>query len=174
MDNNIFVCDNFLNDNELLNINNHILSLEWTFSTLPNSIESIDTPFWRKELSSDYFFSTTIKEIIEKYFAKKFKLISVYANGKTYGQNGSYHTDSDQPNTFTFCLYLSDIKKEAVDTAGGYLYIKLNDKKYNLCYEPLFNRGIMFPSNYLYKGCSFSRFVIDMRICVTWVLQEIE
>lgn len=132
-----------------------------------------NTPFWTMDLNDNKFFSEHIKKIFEKTFSKKFIVNRVYANGQTYGQNGSYHQDSTDPNTYTICLYLTYIKKEHIDTAGGYLYIKLNNEKYKVCYEPIMNRIIMFPSNYYHKGCAFNRYITDMRICVAWKLEEI-
>ena len=44
--------------------------------------------------------------------------------------------------------------------------------QYNICYEPLFNRGILFPSNYIYKSVSFSRDIANLRLCIIWKLQE--
>ena len=173
MSENIFVCDNFLNEDELEKATNIIRKRSWNYGHTSGDIkERFLTPFWTMNLNNNDYF-VHIKSIIEKHFSKKFKLVRVYAIGQTYGQNGSYHIDSDEPNTYTFCLYLTNIEKEAIDTAGGYIYFKLKDKQYNICYEPLFNRGIMFPSNIYHKGCAFNRYIMDMRICVAWKLQEI-
>ena len=105
----------------------------------------------------------------------KFKINRLYANGQTYGQDGSYHIDNvnEKKNEYTFCLYFSKISDEYVEAAGGYLFFKLPELKYKICYEPLFNRGILFPSDYLHKAHSYNRYVMDLRICVSYKLEEI-
>jgi hypothetical protein len=169
----IKLIENFLTDRELETALSIINNNCWKFGHISNGIELINTPFWSMDLMDNEFFSVYIKELIEKTFSRKYILHRVYANGQTYGQNGSYHKDSEDPNTYTVCLYLTDIHKKSIDTAGGYLYIKLENEKYNVCYEPVFNRIILFPSNYYHKGCAFNRFVLDMRICISWKLEEI-
>ena len=67
----------------------------------------------------------------------------------------------------------TNISPEFVEMAGGNIFFKLPGYKYNICYEPIFNRGILFPSNYLHKSTSFTRFIIDLRVSVAWKLIEI-
>jgi len=163
----------FLTDTELKKATSIIQNNSWKFGHSSCGIELVNTEFWSMNLNDNNFFSIYLKNIIEKTFGRKFILNRVYANGQTYGQNGSYHKDSEDEDTYTVCLYLTEIDKECVDTAGGYIYFKFDDKKYKVCYEPLFNRLIMFPSNYYHKGCAFNRYINDMRICVAWKLKEI-
>lgn len=169
----IIVQDHFLNTDELEKAVSIIKSGKWQFGHISNPTDLNSTPFWSMNLNENEYFSIYIKEIIEKQFSKKFKLYRVYANGQTFGQDGSYHTDNDEPNTFTFCLYLSEIIQKYIETAGGHIFFKLPDLNYKICYEPIYNRGIFFPSNYLHKACSYTRFIMDMRICVAWKLKEI-
>jgi Rps23 Pro-64 3,4-dihydroxylase Tpa1-like proline 4-hydroxylase len=123
-------------------------------------------------INNDYLL-VYIKNIIETHFSKKFRVTRLYANGQTYGQDGTYHIDSSNKNYYTFCLYLSDIKEEYIETAGGHLFFKFPELNYKICYEPKFNRGIFFPSNYIHKATSFSRYIMDLRICISWKLEEI-
>ena len=92
----------------------------------------------------------------------------VYCNGLTYGQNGTYHTDSNEPNGRTFILYVHDLPEEDYDIADGHLYFKLPELDYNIVYEPIQNRGIYFPGNYWHKANGFSRFIKTMRISIVW------
>ena len=169
---NILVYDNFLNSDELNKAKEIIESKRWSWGH--KSLDEINTtPFWTMDLSNIDFFSIYLKEVIEKHFGKKFKLLRVYANGQSFGQDGNYHTDSSDDNTYTFVLYLSHIEKKFIDTAGGYIYFKIPGKNYNICFEPIYNRSIFFPSKYIHKGTAFSRYVMDLRICVSWKLKEI-
>lgn len=173
----ILVYDNFFNETELIKIEQIIESKDWSwghrsFQTKDNEVATVD--FWSISLTKEEFFNDYLKKVIEKHFSKKFKVLRVYANGQTFGQDGCYHTDSDSPNHYTVCLYLTKINKELVDTAGGYITFKIPEKKFNISFEPLYNRIIMFPSNYVHKGSAFSRFFTDIRICVAWKLLEEE
>ena len=168
----IIVQDNFLTTEELNICKNIIDNNKWTWNHTSNG-KYTDNPFWSMELSDNEYFTITIKNIIEKNFSKKFRVKRVYANGHTYGQDGSYHIDNVLPNHYTFCVYLTDIHNKNIDTVGGYLFFKFPDLNYKICYEPKYNRSIFFPSNYIHKATSFSRFVVDMRICVSWKLEEI-
>jgi len=170
---NIIVCDNFLNEEELNNVLEIIKNKKWKWGHLSSNKQLIETPFWNVDLTNDDYFSIYIKQIIEKFFLKKFKLFRVYANGQTFGQDGSYHADCEDSNTFTFCLYVSKIDKKYIETAGGHIFFKIPELKYKICFEPIFNRGIFFPSNYIHKSSSFCRYVMDMRICIAWKFEEI-
>lgn len=170
----IIVCDNFLNESELHEATSIIKSGSWKFGHESRNNELIDTPFWNMDLNDNEFFSKTIFEAIQKHFSKKFNLVRVYANGQTFGQNGSYHVDSLNENAYTFVLYLSEIKKEYVETAGGNLYFKMPNEKYNICFEPIFNRGIFFPSKYLHKASSYNRYIMNLRVSASWKMEEIE
>jgi hypothetical protein len=171
---NIHVCDNFLQQDELKKAISIIKENSWKYGHTSLGKETYETPFWHMTLTNDDFFSNNLLKIIEKHFSKKFKLERVYANGQTFGQDGAFHTDTDEPKAFTFCLYLTDIKKNYVEIAGGHIFFKLPEYKYKICYEPVFNRGILFPSNYIHKASCFTRYIMDMRICVAWKLREID
>jgi hypothetical protein len=61
-----------------------------------------------------------------------------------------------------------------MDSIGGNIQFKMPEiKPFLINIEPLSNRAILFPSNYLHRGLSFNRFISELRICVAWKLQEI-
>ena len=130
---NIKIVDNFLNAEELKTAVGIVTNNRWNWghNSIPNQIDT--TPFWNMDLFEDNFFSIYLKEVLERHFSKKYKLNRVYANGQTFGQDGSFHQDDTKENTYTFCLYLTDIDKKYVDVAGGYIFFKFPDKKYNVC-----------------------------------------
>uniref|UniRef100_A0A6C0HZK5 Prolyl 4-hydroxylase alpha subunit Fe(2+) 2OG dioxygenase domain-containing protein n=1 Tax=viral metagenome TaxID=1070528 RepID=A0A6C0HZK5_9ZZZZ len=168
----IIIQDNFLNQEELDECLKIINNKSWTWGHTSNGFYN-DTPFWKMDLIDNEYFSVKIKGIIEKQFSKKFKIKSLYANAHTYGQDGSYHIDCFDPNCYIFCLYLTNIKEENIETAGGLLFFKFSGLNYKICFEPKFNRGIFFPSDYCHKATSFSRYIMDLRVCVAWKLEEI-
>jgi hypothetical protein len=170
----IIVCDNFLTTDEI-NTGCRILKNGlWKFGHRSVGEYLYEDKFWKMNLRDNDFFSVYLLKVIEKQFSKKFKLAHVYANGHTFAQDGHFHTDSEETNHFTFCLYFTKIEDQYVESAGGYIYFKFPELKHNICYEPIYNRGILFPSIYTHKGTSFTRYVMDMRICVAWKLILIE
>jgi len=170
----IHVIDDFLQDDELNKVNEIIKSKTWSYGHTSNGNRlNNDINFWNVKLDDEDIFSMEIKKIIEKTFSKKLNLLRVYANGQTFGQDGSYHIDNDSENHYTFVLYINKINKEDVDLAGGYIYFKLPDLKYKICFEPLNNRGIFFPSTYIHKAAAFTRFITDMRIAIAWKFEEL-
>jgi hypothetical protein len=172
--NEIIISDKFLTDDEMTNANGIISKSLWRYGHTSEGKYLYETKFWSMDLTKDNFFSVYLLSVIEKHFSKKFELLRVYANGHTFGQDGEFHTDSDKDKYYTFCLYFTKINDEYVETAGGYIYFKLPDLNYKICYEPLYNRGILFPSNYIHKGTAYTRYIMDMRVCVAWKLRLIE
>jgi len=187
--NNITVVDDFLSDEELKIVLKIIHNEKWIFGHSSQNkgdnsfngflqdnfpTNSVFAKFWHANLIENDIFSKLLLKKIEKTFLKKFRLDRVYANGQTFGQDGTYHQDSIEPNTFTFCLYLNQYEKKDQEVLGGYLMIKVPEEKYILSYEPTFNRGVMFPSTYFHKGNSFTRYFDDIRISVAWKLTLVE
>jgi hypothetical protein len=170
---NIVVCDHFLTEDELKTALEIIHNGTWKYGHTSTGKNLYEDEFWSMNLTDNDFFSKHLLKMIEKHFSKKFELQRVYANGHTFSQDGQFHQDSHMEEYYTFCLYLSKINDEYIEPAGGYLYFKVPNEKYKIGFEPIFNRGIFFPSLYFHKGSSFSRYVMDMRICVAWKLKMI-
>jgi hypothetical protein len=90
---------------------------------------------------------------------------------QTFGQDGSFHIDDIGDNMYTFCLYITQEKE--LDKNGGDFLIKCPNKKYTYSIETNFNRGIMFPSEYLHKGLAYNHCSKHIRLCITWKLEII-
>jgi hypothetical protein len=170
---NIIVCDKFLTEEELNTGLDIIHNGQWKYGHYSLGNNLYEDYFWTMILTDNDFFSTILLNAIEKHFSKKFQICRVYANGQTFGQDGHFHVDSENNDDYTFCLYLSKIEEKYIETAGGYLYFKVPNEKYKIAYEPVFNRGLFFPSNYIHKGTPYSRYIMDMRICIAWKLKLI-
>jgi len=170
----ISVIDNFLTQEELKKVKDIIQSKSWSFYHTSNGRSDINTPFWSTELYDETYLSEYIKNIIEKHFFKKFTIIRLYANAQTFGQDGEYHIDDDADDCFTFVLYINNVKHYDIDLACGYIYFKLPELNYKICYEPIDNRGIMFPSNYTHKACAFTRFIKELRVVISFKLKELK
>jgi hypothetical protein len=170
----IIVVDNFLEKDDLEKAMNAVKHVRWSFGHKSNRSESYETPFWSASLNDDLFFTDHLLNVIQKTFHKKFKINRVYVNGHTFGQDGGYHIDDATEDCYSFVLYTHDILESDVELAGGHIYFKLPELQYKICYEPILNRGILFPSNYIHRACSFSRYIMELRTSVAWKLKEIK
>jgi len=165
----IKVFDSLLTDVEYKRVTEKVKQLKWTYGHTSSPLHGEkSTPFWNSNLMDDLYFSEYLFGIIRKTVNEPLVLDRVYCNGQTYGQNGTYHKDTDDPNGRTFILYINDLPDEDYDMADGYLYIKFPELDYNILYEPIKNRGIYFPGEYLHKANGFSRFTKSMRISLVW------
>jgi hypothetical protein len=164
---NIQVIDNFFSEELITQIVDYYKKVKWECKCAirPNSNIEADVPFWRHELFENEFFRVTLREYIDNYFGKKFEVKRIYSVGQTYEQNSNFHIDSSEPNNYTLCLYINENTEED----EGYFYIKLSN--YTIGVNPLFNRAVFFPSDYVHKGTGTKE---GFRICVAWKLQEIK
>jgi hypothetical protein len=121
---------------------------------------------------SDYF-SEYVKTKIENITSKKFILNRNYMHIQTFGQDGCYHTDDINVNAYTFCIYITEINDEDIETAKGEFLLKLPNKKQIISIDTYCNRGVLFPSNYLHKGMAYNNLYSQKRLCITWKLKEI-
>ena len=171
----IRIIDNFFSEDVLKKIVDYFKSNKWVCQCIkdPNIIisKSGDRPYWRTELENEYLFNFELKNIIEKYLNKYFKLDRIYAVGQTYGQNSVFHIDNDDDNTLTFCFYINNF---TIDTHDGLFYVKIPKKKFIISIEPTMNRAVIFPSNYKHKGSGYNRFNSSFRICIAWKFKIIE
>lgn len=169
----ILVVDDFLNKTELEKAFEIINSKKWNYQHKSNGTYEHEISFWSIPLDDEVFFTEHVKNAIEKYFSKKYYIFRVYANAQTYGQDGTYHIDNKDEDAKTFVLYLNKVPPKDMELACGHIYFKIPELKYRVCFEPYCNRGILFPSNYTHKASAFSRFIMDMRICVSFKMREI-
>ena len=56
---------------------------------------------------------------IENVFDKKYKIQRLYANGQTFGQDGTFHQDDPADNVYTLLKYISPITIENIEYIGG-------------------------------------------------------
>jgi hypothetical protein len=170
---NIKIIDNFLDMNELNQCTNIVNNKSWYMGHASSGgIEKFNEQFFAS-YDLDIFFTHYIKVKLETTFSKKFKLDRNYMHIQLYSQNGSYHVDAYQENTYTFCMYLTDIPDACIENADGDFLLKIPNTNYIICINTMKNRGILFPSNYLHKGMAYNRMHCEKRTCITWKLTEI-
>lgn len=172
----IYIYDNFLDSNTYSKVYNQVMkSNNWEYGHKSAS-NPYDTPFWIMDLNDNLMFNSIIKNMIEAKTGKKFEINRVYANGQTFGQNGSYHKDDESSDTYTFCLYICPELPNPTEIVGGEIQFKLPDLPEYSAYsiETRNNRGVFFPSNYTHRGLSFGRYINFLRCCIAWKLKEIK
>jgi len=177
MSNNYFkIFDDFLTENELSKCIEAISRPAWKFGQASYN-SPISTPFWMMTLDDDSFFTKELFFKIQNVTQKKYAIQRVYANGQTFGQDGTYHQDDVSDETYTFCLFINkQITNETVDNIGGEFVFKIpyhntSDSPFSrVIIEPIYNRGIFFPSNCFHKGLAFNRYNKGLRVSIAWKL----
>jgi hypothetical protein len=173
----IKIFDSFLTPEELEKCAEAVLRPAWKFGHSSN-VSPISTPFWMMSLTEDEFFNTQLLSKINAQAGKKFTLQRVYANGQTFGQDGTYHQDDYSHDSYTFCIYINkQITHENTDNIGGEFVFKLpnSDTRFSrTMIEPIYNRGILFPSYFFHKGLAFNRYNKGLRISIAWKLKCVE
>jgi hypothetical protein len=173
----IQIFDAFLTPEELQTCASTVKRPAWSFGQISQT-SPISTPFWMMTLTDDPFFSTHLKSKIETAANRKFTVQRVYANGQTFGQDGTFHQDDASDESYTFCIYTNkQITAETADDIGGEFIFKIpnsdNDPFSRITVSPLYNRGILFPAAYFHKGLAFNRYCKGLRISIAWKLQEV-
>ena len=161
----IKVFDNFLNEDDIKRIKLIMESKAWSFGHESDTNNKNSSPFWNINLNKEPFFIEYLKKKIDEVICVNTTIDRVYANGQTYGQNGTYHQDAQFDNKYTFCLYLN-----GSENTDGSIIIKVPGDPKMIAIEPIENRAIYFPSNYFHKGDAFNRFNTGLRVCIAWKL----
>ena len=167
MEKNIHIFDNFFLETDLQKIIYFFDNQKWNCQCFKRQFrDEGDGPFWRIELEHENLFNDYLKNIIEhKLFQQETQLKRIYSVGQMYEQNSTYHIDDSEENTYTFCFYINQIH---IDNDNGYFIVKIPKEKYRICIEPIMNRGVLFPCNYIHKGTGFGVFCDKLRICIAW------
>lgn len=178
LENEIIITDNFLDDNELNILLDHLYKKDMKYGHSSGDREIFNNQFFSTH-NTESFFNEYILKKIEKHVSKKFKIDRHYMHIQTYGLDGGYHIDNADKNKYTFCIYINDIKKgcnnkEIMENTSGEFFIKIPNKKEIICIDPVNNRGVFFKSDYLHKGMAFNRFYSQFRLCITWKLELIK
>ena len=170
-DNNIpiYHFKNCMQVNDFERIKDIISKTQWTYTG--RSHPGQPYKFWEMVLDNNPFFTHYLKEYIEHITGRKFRgLKRVYANGQAHGQDGYFHQDDTEPNTWTFLLYTNTIDQNEIETWGGETQFKT--PLGILSQFPYTNHGILFRSDIVHKGLSPSRHINELRITVAWKLVE--
>ena len=175
-----YIKDNFLTENEYQECMGIVenSSYHYGHSSLSDSNEYLIN---NEKFDNKFFagynlgnFNEKIKNKIETIFNKKCHVKRNYMHIQCFGQDGAYHTDDNLQNSYTFCIYFTDISNEDIENADGDFILKIPDTKHIICINTFNNRGVFFPSNYYHKGMAYNKNFSQRRLCVTWKLTDIK
>lgn len=169
----INIFDNAISPEDIIKIKHFFENEKWIYSYKNYLLDYHDFPFWKVYLDKEPFFNFYFTNIINKLLFNNYIIHRVYAVAQCYGENSNYHTDSKNNNYFTFCLYLNNLSSTDIEENNGNIYFKNINSKEIIAIEPINNRAVFFPSNYIHKGSGFIK-NNDIRICITWKLKYIE
>ena len=107
---------------------------------------------WRMELKDDSFFT--------ELFLKKIENLT----DQTYGQNGSWHQDSTEPNYYAFIYYAN--RDWDLLWGGSTLF------ESGVSLHPVPNTAVFFPCNIFHYGQEPTRHFEGLRMTVAYKLEE--
>ena len=164
----ITIVDNFINDEELEEVIDAINHSSWTYTSRSTKEEIL---FWYAEMIQEATLGKQMLTKIEKIFGKKYTIDRMYANGQTFGQDGSFHPDSFEENAYTLLIYVSPITEENVDIIGGFTQIKQGTNIINI--QPYQKRALFFKSTLIHRGMAPSRICDMLRISFAIKVHEV-
>jgi hypothetical protein len=171
---NVLIFDDFLDPTEIQQLDTYVSNKRFSYGHTSGYGEKITNQFFSIYNEED-FFKIYIKEKIEAAVNRKFKLKRHYMHVQPFGLDGSYHIDDDGDNKWTFCIYYTSLSVEMFENqnAGGEFFLKIPGQLPIVSIETYTNRGIFFPSTYLHKGMAYNKDFGQMRLCLTWKMEEI-
>lgn len=157
---------NLFENAEIDEIWKYLNSPNWEFWHKSNTNDT--NYFWHMNLEDHSFFTKDLFSKIKNHIGKNFSIDRVYANGQTFGLDGSFHTDSLDPNAYTFLYY--PMRQWNVDWNGETIIIDPNDSV-NYCI-PIPNSAVCFPANWIHYGRSPSKKFVDLRVTIAYKLTK--
>jgi hypothetical protein len=155
---------NILNDIEFDYIVNTIKKSKWMYGRKSN--ESDVMKFWEMDLNNNDFLKNVFLPKIETLTNTKFSVIQIVANGQTFGQEGSWHSDSSALDDYTFVFYTNVCDDISL---VGETYFKDNQNNISIV-TPTPNSGIYFSSSTIHKGCAPKMEFNDIRTTIAFKL----
>ena len=126
----IITYENFFDQRDFKSISNYLNRPMWKWGTgsLPDGHPDkpdFATPFWKMDLSKEYFFTDYLFNIIMEKTNQKYDITRCYCNGHTHGTSGVFHEDWLDSTGRTVLLYANDTWKQ--EWGGGFTW---NGKTY--------------------------------------------
>jgi hypothetical protein len=153
------IFDNFLTEDQLLVLHESIITGKWNYINEINGYSH-----WKIDnVNEEKINFIDIINKIENEIKNKIRITNTNLISLVFGQDEFYKTIKTDKKTYLLFIYLTNIEKSWVETAGGHLYLKRPNQQFSILYEPIYNRAILFDSSYIFKNCSFSRFTNNLK-----------
>lgn len=155
--------ENLYSEDQCNDIENFFLgsNARWSFT---GSSTSNSRKFWYHHLDNEPFFSETSVNIIKERIENCGELVRVYANGQTFGQNGSWHIDEPEiDGGITVLWYMNTFE----ENWGGRTIFKYPNGLLEYV-SPVKNQFVAFPSKLLHMGESPNSNFNGLRVTVAW------
>lgn len=162
----INIFENVFTEIEIQEIQQQLKSATWQYGQYSNKTTEIHKKFWFMDLMSNDFFTTHCFNKICSLLQGNWSLLRTYANGQTYGQDGYWHLDSENPNEFTFLYYANPDWKV---TWNGETVFNTNNNIISFVPKP--NAALFFPGNIFHYAKSPSRDFYDLRTTIAFKIK---
>jgi len=168
--NEILCYDNFFEEYEFRKILEYVNRPLWGFGhgsfdkSHPQYKNSI--PFWGMNLDTEEYFTDYLLNKIQEKTRTRFNLLTVYANGHTFGTKGSFHQDWYEDNGRTFLLYANETWNVEW---GGNTVFDLGNGDYQFA-VPKPNTAILFPGMIPHCADATTRLFGGLRVTIAWKL----
>ena len=167
----IKVCKNFFDRQDYQTVLDKVADFKWQFGHTSYPQEHPRNKychsFWKKELHDDKFFSYHLLNIIQEKTNQSYICEHVYANGQTYGLDGTLHQDCYDDGK-TFLLYANAVW--SADWGGSTQFYLDEGESYNIFPEP--NKAVIFPGVIYHSSTPTSRLFNGLRVTIAWKLKK--
>jgi hypothetical protein len=120
-------------------------------------------------LEDEEFFNTTFMHRIREITNTNYQYSRIYANGQSFGQDGVFHVDSDNPNAHTFLYYPTELDPlEVYEFGGETQFIQDTGEMYHV--YPFLNTGVLFDGRIWHRGMGPNKWAKQLRISVAFKL----
>jgi hypothetical protein len=158
---------NIFSNDDLNKIQEYFNSPNWSFGHYSEA-HNKHKCFWNMNLSRIKYFNTDLYKIIQSLIPYNcLDIERIYANGQTYGLDGSFHIDNSSGYTF---LYYANPEWEKEWGGNTVFYDSKTKEKIFIYPEP--NSAVFFPGNILHYGQSPSRDFYGLRTTIAYKLHK--
>ena len=163
----IVTYDNMFSVHDCMKIYECMSDSNWRFGhgSVVKNDRLVGFPFWRMDLKENEFFSRYLLNMIEEKTNQHYELYDVYANGHTFGTNGSFHRDWHDQQGRTFLFYAN--ASWSVEWGGKTVFDFGGEYHFHL---PKPNSAILFPGLIPHAAEGTSRLFTGLRTTIAWKL----
>ena len=120
-------------------------------------------------LETREFFNTVFFNRIQEITGRKYNYSRIYANGQSFGQDGVFHLDENDPNAHTFLYYATPLDPlEVYEYGGETQFIQDTGEMYHV--YPFTNTAVIFSGNIWHRGMGPNKWSKQLRTSIAFKL----